>query len=91
MVGNFDANQNMLNITSSKISLFLCRRSGNSLINLSNSFIPPLSFTDDDLSTSDCGSEFPDVSSRAAGRFKDARKLKTKSGHLHYKRILLCG
>jgi len=90
MLGNFDGNQNTLDITSSNISLFLCRRSGSSWIILSNSLIPPLSLTDDALSTSDCGSELPDVSSKAAGRFKDAKTLKTKSEHLRYTIILLC-
>jgi hypothetical protein len=41
--------------------------------------MPPLLLTDNALSTSDCGSEFPDVSSKAAGRFKDARTLKQKN------------
>lgn len=90
MLGNFDSNQNTLDITSSKISLFLCRRSGSSWIILSNSLIPPLSLTDDALSTSDCGSELPDVSSKAAGRFKDAKTLKTKSEYLCYTITSLC-
>jgi hypothetical protein len=38
--------------------------------------MPPLSLTDNALSTSDCGREFPEVSSKAAGRFSDARTLK---------------
>jgi hypothetical protein len=91
MLGNLDGKQNTLDITSSTISLFLCRSSGSSWIILSNSLIPPLSLTDDALSTSDCGSELPDVSSKAAGRFKDAKTLKTKSEYLCYTVISMCG
>ena len=65
--------------TSSNISLFLLNNSGRSLINLSNCCIPPCSCTCLALSSTDCGTLLlPDTSSKAAGRFNEAKTLKYK-------------
>ena len=69
--------------TSSRISLFLCRRMGSSFINLTMLSYPPISRTFDDFSRTDFGTCPPDRSSIAAGRLSDARTLHKRHAHTH--------
>lgn len=62
-------------VASSRISLFLCRRSGRSLMSWSIVWRPPCRITLLDFSKIDCGILSPEISSMAAGKFKEARIL----------------
>ena len=70
--------------TSSRISLFRCSRTGNSLISLVSWTAPPCWRTAAAFSSNECGTPPPpDRSSMAAGRFRDARTLQTSHYHNH--------
>ena len=66
-------------ITSSRISLFRCSDSGKSLIILSNALTPPCRFISFDFSIIDGGICRPPLSSIAAGKLTEARKLNNTS------------
>lgn len=62
-------------LTSSSISRFLCSSSGRSLISCSMLLRPPCWITARLFSRMDCGTESPERSSSAAGRFREANTL----------------